>query len=107
MGGFLEDFVESKIVKWVSNISWLPELKHKAERELFVSHAMWMAYSTLTFSCIGLLTKNRWLAIPEILNYAQALIAEWPPKGRRVDWVSRSLGWILGIWPVPFLLLIA
>lgn len=106
MSGAFEDWFENKldilIVILATEFSWLEELKRKDERRLGGSHVTFMAWTTLIFVALAYVVGWKWINLLAFANYLQVVIAEWPPKGRRIDWITRSAGWALSI---PFAIL--
>jgi|18_taG_2_1085343.scaffolds.fasta_scaffold06827_4 hypothetical protein len=92
MGGKIEDWLE----KLIDDIPGLEELKgSKGEKTVFASHLFSMAFIGTLAALLG--TYCKWALLLSLIPVVLTCIAEWGPKGRRIDWISRGAGSVIGI----------
>jgi hypothetical protein len=93
MSGFIEDKWDRVASKYLPKIR--PEFKDKAEINLGIQHFWQMLAITMSLNTIALFT-NKYLFIGSLLSLVLIAIAEWPPKGRLIDVLTRGAGWLVG-----------
>lgn len=97
MSGKIEDKLEAFLNKWTAKISFLPELKDLSERKLAGKHITYMGLISILPLTIGLMADlPRIGAIVSLGTFALVVEAERPPIGRKIDWVTRGAGWLIG-----------
>jgi len=101
MSGELENWLEKLAAKILPMIA--PELSNRSERMVAANHFCLMAFITLGFDCIALAWWKSFAAF-SLLSFAMIINAERPPIGRKVDWITRSAGWLVGAVPAVFIL---
>lgn len=103
MSGFIENKIEPKLHKFFKDLAkkvpWLKELDGRGERSLAASHIYFTAATTMIWVCVAYNTGIKWFNVVALANIAQVIIAEWPPEGRRIDFITRGLGWFIGAIP--------
>jgi len=103
MGGCIENMLEGLIVKLAEKYSTLAPLKEKGERVVAASHTGWHWLFGALMSLVGVLTI-KWVALLTIPLFLFVWLAE-RKDGRLIDWISRGLGWVLGmITAIPVLI---
>lgn len=97
MSGKIEEKMEAFLNKFFGSISWLPELADAGERKLAGGHFTWMASISLLALTIGHLAGGPHIgAYVSLGSFLLIVEAERPPIGRRIDWITRGAGWLLG-----------
>jgi|TARA_R100000093_G_scaffold44459_1_gene23068 hypothetical protein len=92
MGGYIEDWLENLI----DNIPGLEDLKgNRGEKIVFSSHLFSMAFIGTLAALLG--TYCKWALLLSLIPVVLTCIAEWGPKGRRIDWISRGAGSVIGL----------
>lgn len=105
MGGQLENWIDRTAAKILPKIPLLGELSKKGKRQVTGSHITWMAAVTLAFDLGACLTPWTWLAWCSLASFGLVVQAEWGAQGRRIDWISRTVGWLIGAIPALLILL--
>ena len=102
MGGCIENMLEDLIIKLAEKYPILEPLKEKGERQVFSAHTGWHWLFGALVSLVGALTI-KWIALINIPLFFLVWLAE-RKDGRLIDWISRGLGWVLGmITAIPVL----
>lgn len=100
MSGLFEDWWEYHLNKYVRKLSktfkCLSPLIIEGERKLAYSHIHLTAWTTLIWVGLAYISHLTFFNYIALANYMQVVIAEWPPKGRAIDWITRTVGWCIG-----------
>src|SRR3972149_6850882 len=93
MSGWIENFIEPKVQGWLVRI--YPKLGEPGELRLAGGHFWHMAAIALFCDFIGALYGWGGYAAA-LCAVSLVIIAEWPPKGRVIDVITRGAGWLIG-----------
>lgn len=96
MSGKFETWFNSWAEKYIPKIPFLKELSDRTERQIAGGHVTLMAMISLLPVAISMATGVKWLCVLSFISFYLIWDAEKPPVGRRIDWITRSFGWVIG-----------
>lgn len=98
MGGSVENFIESLLIRLFMKVPVLKCLENRQEREVASAHLFFMVSVGLAFDLAACWSGFKWIALGAILSFLLVVIAELR-QGRLIDWITRSAGWFVGVVP--------
>jgi hypothetical protein len=100
MGGPIEDWLTSQLMRLANRYPVLAPLRVKSEREVGSAHF----FSSLAIQlCIAVLVGVFHVKLLALLTLASGFVMVILPEiqnGRRIDRITRGAGWVVGLLPI-------
>ena len=96
MGGAIESQLLKLVKLLTKRVPALSLLDYPEEVTVASAHIFGHAWLGLALVTVSLACHVPLLLLGHVALYGLVVIAERGPSGRRIDWITRSAGWLLG-----------